>query len=69
MPCSLWNPSGIPDFQVQESVGISGLQNFQIRKRVTNREDEREDESDEWKRNSRDSNLNSGYLGTEYKYL
>ena len=31
-----------------------------------NREDEREDESDEWKRNS---NLNSDYLGTEYKYL
>ena len=26
-----------------------------------NREDEREDESDEWKRNSRDSNLNSDY--------
>ena len=30
------------------------------------REDEREDESDEWKRNS---NLNSGILATEYKSL
>ena len=34
------------------------------------RGDRREDESDEWKRNSsRDSNLNSNVLATEYKYL
>ena len=45
--------------------------NFQIQKQVTNRGDEREDESDEWKRNSSsgDSNLNSGILATEYKCL
>ena len=44
--------------------------NFWIRKQVMNREDEREDESDEWKRNSNgDSNLNSDYLGIGYKYL
>ena len=39
-------------------------------KRVTSKEDEGENESDEWERNSNGgSNLNSGDLGTGYKYL
>ena len=55
---------------MRESMGISGLRNFRIWKRVTSRGDQREDESDEWERNSNGgSNLNSDYLGTEYKYL
>ena len=47
------------------SVGISGSG-----KRVTSREIKERTKSDEWERNSSgDSNLNSDYLGTEYKYL